>query len=52
MEILRKFWNYLTFKKDTNPNTNSYLKTMHGINKLSIAMFIIALVILAYKCIR
>ncbi len=52
MEILRKIWMYITFKKDKNAYTNSYLKTMHGINKLSILMFCVALVILVYKCTR
>ncbi|MFM9944164.1 MAG: DUF6728 family protein [Bacteroidia bacterium] len=50
MEILNKIWSYITFKKDPNSKGNSYLKAMHGINKLSIAMFLVAIVILIFKC--
>ena len=52
MEILKKIWSYITFQKDPNARDNPYLKTMHGINKLSIAMFLVALVVLLYKCVR
>ncbi len=52
MEILKKIWSYLTLKKDLNAKDNAYLKTMHGINKLSILMFMVALTVLIYKCLK
>ena len=52
MEILNKIWSYITFKKNPEAKGNSYLRTMHGINKLSIAMFLVAIVILIIKCTR
>ncbi len=52
MEILNKIWSYITFKKNPEAKGNSYLRAMHGINKLSIAMFLVALVVLAIKCSR
>ncbi len=52
MEILNKIWSYITFKKNPEAKGNSYLRAMHGINKLSIAMFLVAIVILIIKCSR
>lgn len=48
MEVLRKIWSYLTFKKDVGQG--KFLKSMHIINKISIFMFLIAMIILISKC--
>lgn len=48
--ILRKILGYLTFnKEETKAKGNVNLKMMHGINRISIFVFIIALVIMAFK---
>ena len=48
--VFRKIWSYLTFnKKENNSQGNFNLKMMHGINKLSILMFIVALIIMIIK---
>ncbi len=51
--IWRKFLSYLLFwKKQPDPEghkQSTYLKMMHGINKLSILMFLIAMCVLIYK---
>jgi hypothetical protein len=52
MEILRKIWGYVIFKKNTDPEKNLNLKVMHGINKLSILMFLVGMIVLIYKCSR
>ncbi len=49
MEVFKKIWAYLTFKKSTREG-NSYLKMMHGINKISIFMALIAFTVLIIKC--
>jgi hypothetical protein len=50
MEVLKKIWGYLTFKKDGGDG--SFIKSMHFINKLSILMFLIAMVVLVMKLTR
>ncbi|MDZ4839401.1 MAG: DUF6728 family protein [Bacteroidota bacterium] len=46
-------WGYLTFsKKETSSKGNINLKMMHGINRISIFMFLIAVVIIVIKLIR
>ena len=50
MEVLKKIVGYLTFRKDTEGG--AFLKQMHFINKLSILMFLIAMVFLVYKLTR
>jgi hypothetical protein len=52
MEILNKIWGYITFKKNPEAKGNSYLSAMHSINKLSIAMFLMAIIVLIIKCSR
>lgn len=51
--IWRKFLSYLLFwKKQQDPGgepQSSYLKMMHGINKLSILMFIICICVIIYR---
>jgi hypothetical protein len=40
---------YYFRKKDPNRPTNTNIKIMHGINKISIVMFLIALLVIAYR---
>lgn len=40
---------YYFRKKDPNRPSNTNLKIMHGINKISIIMFLIAALIMAYR---
>jgi hypothetical protein len=51
MEVLRKIWAYLSFKKQPSPagERGFNLRAMHFINKLSILMFVVGLCILVYK---
>ena len=53
MGIFQQVAEYLYLKKkDPNrPNTN-FLKYMHGINRISILLFLVAMVILAVKLLR
>lgn len=39
-------------KKDPNRPDTQFVKYMHGINRLSILLFLVALIILAVKLIR
>ena len=50
MEVIKKIWGYLTFKKNTGEG--SFLKSMHVINKISIFMFLIAMIVLIVKLTR
>lgn len=52
MGIWRKFKDYLLFRKDKENADNQYIRMMHGMNKISIFMFLIATVILLVKCVR
>lgn len=50
MEVLKKIYGYLTFKKpDPDAPQSGYLSIMHGINKISIFMFLVAIVIWIFK---
>jgi hypothetical protein len=53
MEVWRKFISYITFRKQhddtTEASSSLNLKAMHTINKISILMFLVGLVILAVK---
>ncbi len=40
---------YFFRKKDPNRPVNTNIKIMHGINKISIIMFLIAVIIMAYR---
>lgn len=51
MEFLKKIWSYLTFSR-SNKTDNSYLKMMHGINRLSLLMALVAMIVLVVKCSR
>jgi hypothetical protein len=39
-------------KKDPNAPNSQFVRAMHGINRISILLFIIAMIILAIKLIR
>lgn len=53
MGILRQVGEYLYIvKKDPNDKPSQWTKYMHGINRLSIFLFIFAMIILAIKLIR
>ena len=50
MEVWKKILGYITFKKrDPNDPSNFNLKMMHGINKVSIIMFLIGVIVLIIK---
>jgi hypothetical protein len=50
MSILKQFAEYLYLrKKDPNAPKTQWMKYMHGINRLSILLFILAMIILATK---
>jgi hypothetical protein len=52
MEVWRKILSYITFKKQEAPadGSNGFnLRAMHTINKISILMFLVGMVILAIK---
>ncbi|WNJ16075.1 DUF6728 family protein [Pontibacter sp. G13] len=43
MEVWKKIWGYITFKKaDPDAPSSFNLKVMHGINRISLLMFFIA----------
>ena len=53
MSILNQIAEYLYIKKrDPNDKPNQYTRVMHGINRLSIFLFLIALIIIAIKLLR
>ena len=51
MTFWQKIWSYISFQKqnDDGSEPNFNLKAMHTINKISIFMFIIALIVLLVK---
>ena len=50
MSILNQIAEYLYLKKkDPNAKSSQWMKYMHGINRLSIILFLIALVIIVVK---
>lgn len=51
LEIMwRKFLSYITFwRKGQNKTENFNLRVMHGINRVSILMFLIALIVLIVR---
>lgn len=52
MGVLQQIGEYLYLKKkDPNKPTTQWTKYMHGINRISILLFLLALVILAVKLI-
>jgi len=50
MGVLRQIAEYLYLKKrDPNSINTQWMKYMHGINRLSIFLFLLALIIIAIK---
>jgi hypothetical protein len=52
IEVWRKIVSYITFKRQADPANGSdgfNLRAMHTINKISILMFLVGLVILLIK---
>jgi hypothetical protein len=51
MKTLRKFWSYIAFWKPRPADEPSSfnLRMMHGINRISILMFIIALIVMIIR---
>ena len=50
MEVYNKILIYLGLRKpDPDSPTNASLKVMHGINKISIVVFLVALVLMVIK---
>ena len=53
MDVLRQIAEYLYIKKpDPNRPKTRFVKYMHGINRISLLVFILCLIILAIKLIR
>lgn len=54
MKVLNKIISYLTFKKqlDQGEKPNFNLKMMHGMNRISILMFFIAIVAMVIRIIK
>lgn len=53
MGILKQIGQYLYIvKKDPNDTSTQWMKYMHGINRLSIIMFLFAMIVLAVKLLR
>jgi hypothetical protein len=50
MSVLKQIAEYLYLKKkDPNANPTTWMRYMHGINRLSILLFLAALVIIVVK---
>ncbi|MEZ4803993.1 MAG: DUF6728 family protein [Bacteroidia bacterium] len=49
--MFKKIWSYITFQKqpDMGNEDKSSLRLMHGINRISILMFLIGMVIVIIK---
>jgi hypothetical protein len=53
MSVLSQIAEYLYLKKkDPNRPHSNFVKYMHGINRLSILLFLLAMIILAIKLLR
>ena len=52
--MLKKIWSYISFKQqpESEKCNNSYLKMMHGINRISILMFIVGIIIVLIKAFK
>jgi hypothetical protein len=54
MGILKQIAEYLYIKKDKDknkPKPSTYLRMMHGMNRISIVMFLLAMLLLLYRLI-
>lgn len=53
MKVLKQVAEYLYLrKKDPNAPRTQWMKYMHGINRISILLFLVAMIVLAVKLIR
>lgn len=53
MGVLRQIAEYLYIKKrDPNAPHTKWMKYMHGINRISLLLFLLAMIILAIKLLR
>jgi len=53
MGVLKQIAEYLYLRKpDANRPNTQWVKYMHGINRISLLLFILALIILAIKLLR
>lgn len=53
MGVLRQIAEYLYLKKrDPNGPHTQWMKYMHGINRISLLLFLLAMIILAIKLLR
>jgi hypothetical protein len=54
MEVLKKIFGYVNVFKKPDPNAPSSfnLKVMHGINRISILMFLVCVIILIVRAFR
>ena len=52
--MFKKFMSYVTFwkKQDADSPSSFNLKVMHGINKISILMFLMALIVIIFRVVR
>lgn len=52
--MFKKIWSYITFKKqpELGGPDNKYLKMMHGINRISILMFLVGVIIVIVKILK
>jgi hypothetical protein len=50
MGFLRQIAEYLYLrKKDPNAPSNTYIRRMHRINRLSILLFLVAIIVMIYR---
>ena len=47
--IFQKLISYLTFRKQNEVKSNFNLRMMHGMNRISILMFVIALIVIIVR---
>ncbi|MFN7300801.1 MAG: DUF6728 family protein [Bacteroidia bacterium] len=47
--IIDKFISYLTFRKQESGEKSQYLRMMHGINKISILMFLVGIAVMIWR---
>jgi len=52
MSFLKKLFSYLLLRKDKEFPDNKNLKMMHGINKISLFIFLFAIIYLIIRFIR
>ncbi|MBL7837238.1 MAG: hypothetical protein JNM67_06965 [Bacteroidetes bacterium] len=52
--MLKKIWSYITFKKQNEVagKDQKYLRMMHGINRISILMFLVGMIIVIAKILK